>query len=232
MSCCISSAGGICCGMTNAFRIVLDSASVRRAAAEGVSETVIAAVLLLHEQSASKIASKLNASELEHVIRLVGRCPSCYPSGTLDTLKGRRKALPPAPVPSARTNGVASRQPGTGTKPRPNDMRRAQEGRLARLHAHASRTAPEQERVVIPVKTGTGPGTRAETARRRLVVEDLMKGGLSVRMMSVAANIPPTSVHRAVRALARADAKKEVAVAEIVNELLARGLAPSRRRRP
>ena len=59
-----------------------------------------------------------------------------------------------------------------------------------------------------------------------------MKGGLSVRMMSVAANIPPTSVHRAVRALARADAKKEVAVAEIVNELLARGLAPSRRRRP
>jgi hypothetical protein len=42
--------------MTNAFRIVLDSASVRRAAAEGVSETVIAAVLLLHEQSASDIA--------------------------------------------------------------------------------------------------------------------------------------------------------------------------------
>ena len=146
MSCCISSAGGICCGVTNAFRIVLDSASVRRAAAEGVSETVIAAVLLLHEQSASEIASKLNASELEHVIRLVGRCPSCYPPGTLDALKGRRQA-PPPPVPSAPTVSVASRQPATRTKPSPEDTRRAKESRLARLHAHASRTAPEPERV-------------------------------------------------------------------------------------
>ena len=231
MSCCISSAGGICCGMTNAFRIVLDSASVRRAAAEDVSETVIAAIYLLHERSVADIVAKLRPGELEQVIRLVGRCPSCYPPGTLDALDGWRQALPPAPVPSARTNSVASRQPATRTKPSPEDMRRAQEGRLARLHAHAFRTAPEPEHVVTPVKTGTGPGTRAETARRRLVVEDLMKGGLSVRMMSVAANIPPTSVHRAVRALARADAKKEVAVAEIVNELLARGLAPRRRRR-
>ena len=31
-------------------------------------------------------------------------------------------------------------------------MRRAQEGRLARLRAHASRTAPEPERVVPPQK--------------------------------------------------------------------------------
>jgi hypothetical protein len=127
MSCCISSAGGICCGMTNAFRIVLDSASVRRAAVEDVSETVIAAIYLLHERSVDEIVAKLRPGELEQVIKLVGRCPSCYPP---------------------------------------------------------------------------------------------------------AANIPPTSVHRAMRALARADAKKEVAVAEIVNELLARGLAPSRRRRP
>ena len=92
MSCCISSAGRICCGMTNAFQIVLDGASVRRAAAEDVSETVIAAVLLLHKRSASEIASKLNASEL-HVIRLVGHCPSCYPPGTLDALRTRGDAI-------------------------------------------------------------------------------------------------------------------------------------------
>jgi hypothetical protein len=232
MSCCISSAGGICCGMTNAFRIVLDSASVRRAAVEDVSETVIAAIYLLHERSVDEIVAKLRPGELEQVIKLVGRCPSCYPPGTLDALKGRRHTRTPEPVASISISGVASSRPAERIKPDPEDLYRAKEGRLARLRAHASRTAPKPERVVTPAKTGTGPGTRAETARRRLVVEDLMKGGLSVRMMSVAANIPPTSVHRAMRALARADAKKEVAVAEIVNELLARGLAPSRRRRP
>ena len=172
------------------------------------------------------MAAKLRPDELGHVIRLVSRCPSCYPPGTLEALKLRSPAPSPEPVASISTD-----RPPAWIKPDAEDMRRAKEGRLARLRAHSSRTAPEPEHVVTPVKTGTGPGTRAETARRRLVVEDLMKGGLSVRMMSVAANIPPTSVHRAVRALARADAKKEVAVAEIVNELLARGLAPRRRRR-
>ena len=51
-----------------------------------------------------------------------------------------------------------------------------------------------------------------ETARRRLIVEDLMKAGLSVRMISGATDIPRSSVHRAMRAVARAEAKKEVAV--------------------
>ena len=67
--------------MTNAFRIVLDSASVRRAAAEGVSETVIAAIYLLHERGVDEVAAKLRPDELGHVIRLVSRCPSCYPPG-------------------------------------------------------------------------------------------------------------------------------------------------------
>ena len=111
MSCCISSAGGICCGMTNAFRIILDSASVRRAAVEDVSETVIAAIYLLHERSVADIVVKLRPGELEHVIRLVGRCPSCYPPGTLDALNGWSQAPPPAPVPSAPTSTVAYAQP-------------------------------------------------------------------------------------------------------------------------
>jgi hypothetical protein len=217
--------------MTNAIGVLLDSSAVRRAAVEDVSETVIAAINLLHERSVVDIVAKLRPGELEQVINLVGRCPSCYPPGTLDTLKARRPPPAPDPVASISISGVASGRPAGPIKADPEDMRRAKEGRLARLRTHASRTAPEPERVVTPAKTGTGPGTRAETARRRLVVEDLMKGGLSVRMMSVAANIPPTSVHRAVRALARADAKKEVAVAEIVNGLLAGRLAPRRRRR-
>jgi hypothetical protein len=77
--------------MTDAFRIVLDSASVRRAAAEGVSETVIAAIYLLHERSVADIVAKLRPGELEQVIKLVERCPSCYPPGTLEALKAGDK---------------------------------------------------------------------------------------------------------------------------------------------
>ena len=65
--------------MTNAFGVVLDSASVQWAAAEGVPETVIAAVLLLDERSVDEIASKLRPGQLEQVIKLVGRSPRCYP---------------------------------------------------------------------------------------------------------------------------------------------------------
>ena len=64
--------------MTNAFEVVLDSAGMRRAAAEDVPETVIAAIYLLHERSVADIVAKLTPGELEQVIRLVGRCPSCY----------------------------------------------------------------------------------------------------------------------------------------------------------
>ena len=81
--------------MANAFGLVLDSASVRRAAVEVVPETVIAAIYLLHENNVDAVASRLKPDELLHVIRLVGRCPSCYPPGTLDALK--RQRLTPAP---------------------------------------------------------------------------------------------------------------------------------------
>jgi hypothetical protein len=45
---------------------------VRWAAAEGVSETVIAAVLLLHERSVQQIVAELTAVELEQVISSSG----------------------------------------------------------------------------------------------------------------------------------------------------------------
>jgi hypothetical protein len=70
-----------------------------------------------------------------------------------------------------------------------------------------------------------------ETARRRLIVEDLMKAGLSVRMISSVTDIPRSSVHRAMRAIARAEAKKEVAIAEIAAALLGDRLPHGRRGR-
>jgi hypothetical protein len=78
--------------MTNAFGVVLDNASVRSAVVEGVPETVIAAIYLLHERSVDEIVARLRPGELEQAIKLVGRCPSCNPSGTLDALKKRRHA--------------------------------------------------------------------------------------------------------------------------------------------
>jgi hypothetical protein len=103
--------GACVLAMSNAFGFVLDDASVRRAVVEGVPETVIAAIYLLHERSVGEVAAKLTPVELEHVIRLVGRCPSCYPLGTLDALKSKRAAsLTPtagSPLPNARREAAA-----------------------------------------------------------------------------------------------------------------------------
>jgi hypothetical protein len=152
-------------GMANPYGITLDDDALRWAAAEGVSETVIAAVHLLPERGVDEVVAKLTAPELERVIiKLVGLSPP----GTFEALKSK-----------------------TGTL------------------------------------SGTRPGTRAETVRRRMVIEDLMKLDLSVRAMSAGTGIPPTSVFRAMRAIARAEAKKQVAVANIVEEILGKTLAPA-----
>jgi hypothetical protein len=216
--------------MTNAFGVELHSESVRWAAAEGVSETVIAAVLLLHERSVDEIASKLRPDELEQVIKLVGRCPSSNPPGALDALKAR---CPERPSASPRTTPAPEGQPGH--TPRTDHPRReartpvgvvngadARHGPLERASgADARRTTGERTK---GEKSGTRIGMVDETARRRLIVEDLMKAGLSVRMISNVTDIPRSSVHRAMRAIARAEAKKEVAIAEIALELLGEGL--------
>ena len=69
--------------MANPYGIRLDDASLRWAAAEGVSEAVIAAICLLPERSVDKIVAKLSPVELEQVIKIVGRSPRGYPSGAL-----------------------------------------------------------------------------------------------------------------------------------------------------
>ena len=85
--------------MTNCFGVALHPDRLRWAAAEGVTEDVIAAVLLLHERSVGEIVPKLSPAELEKVIVLVGRSPRLYPLGIVEALERRRR--PAAPVPAA-----------------------------------------------------------------------------------------------------------------------------------
>jgi hypothetical protein len=52
------------------FRSFLHPDDVRWAAAEGVCEDIIAAVLLLHERSVDEIVPKLRAAEFEQLIKV------------------------------------------------------------------------------------------------------------------------------------------------------------------
>jgi hypothetical protein len=69
-------------------------------------------------------------------------------------------------------------------------------------------------------KAGTHPGTLADILRRRMVVEDFRALGLSIRGIAAATDIPRSSVHRAVRSMARARAKREVDTIKIMEKLL------------
>jgi hypothetical protein len=89
--------------MANPYGIKLDDRSLRWAAAEGVPESVIAAICLLDEKSVDEIVAKLSPAELEQVVNIVGRSPSCYPPGVYAALKGRRN--------------LASLQPQTARRP-------------------------------------------------------------------------------------------------------------------
>jgi hypothetical protein len=102
--------------MTNHFGAVLHDESVRWAAAEGVPETVIAAVRLLHERNVDEIVPALGAAELEQVIKLVSRCPSCYPPGALEAFKSNwnTASLAALTAESVPPN-VAAKEPALGT---------------------------------------------------------------------------------------------------------------------
>jgi hypothetical protein len=85
--------------MSNPYGVVLDDESLRWAAAESVSEAVIAAICLLETRSVDEIVAALTTVELEQVIKIVGRCPRCYPPGAYDALKGHRRTPLPKPQP-------------------------------------------------------------------------------------------------------------------------------------
>jgi hypothetical protein len=211
--------------MSNRFGIELDQTSLRWAAAEGVPETIIAAVLLLDERDVEEMVGKLTPAELADVVRLVSRCPSCYPPVVYDALKARRNVAAEQPPKGIRSGGANN--PLRGHTRAPADLgphteraglaqptSRAQDAKdsistnqARRQHSlgTSSNIASERRAHVLRAahllsrKPGTRPGTRAETARRRMVVEELMKAGLSVRTTSIATDIPPTSVHRHAR---------------------------------
>jgi hypothetical protein len=99
---------------------------VRWASAEGVSETIIEAVLVLQETSVEEIVAELSAAELEQLIKLVGRSPSVYPPGTLDALKQWRTSSPQPPTDSG-LGDLAAKEPAGRTScakhPRRRDTR-------------------------------------------------------------------------------------------------------------
>ena len=172
--------------MTNCFGFDLPPDRLRWAAAEGVSEDVIAAVLLLHERSVEEIVPQLSPLELEKVIELVDRNPRLYPPGIVQALKQRRvltATTPPAERLQANPAAVLShnaaelaRQPDMPNKPDADQMRQAHERRLAMLGARTPQSAPEP---ATAEKPGTRPGTRVETIRRRYEVAQLLHLGLS-----------------------------------------------------
>ena len=84
--------------MINRFGVTLHPEDVRWAAAEGVSETVIVAGLLLHEHSVDELVPESSAAEVEQVIMLVGRSPRLYAPGMLDALNQRTSLRAPAPA--------------------------------------------------------------------------------------------------------------------------------------
>ena len=109
--------------MSNLFGIALDQAWLRWAAAEGVTETVIAAVSLLHERSVEEVAGKLTPEELADVTRLVSRCPSHYPPGAFDALKALRNVAAGKPATHTTAGAGASVRAGGTSIHLPNSAR-------------------------------------------------------------------------------------------------------------
>ena len=98
---------GMLGAMGNPYGISLDEASLRWAAAEGVPESVIAAICLLDEKSVDEIVARLTTRELEQVIKIVGRSPGGYPPGAYEALKGKRNLAQPQPPTERRSPNVA-----------------------------------------------------------------------------------------------------------------------------
>jgi hypothetical protein len=208
-------------GTGNRYGITLNHTWTEWAAKQGVSETIAAALYLISEnRKTDEVMVKLTPSEIERVIEIVQRWPDCFPSGALAALNHSRPAPP-------REQSAAFPARGAGHRP----AARINPG-IGQLHPNAPalpraavHSAPER---TTAQKASTRPGTRAETARRRLVVADLMKAGLSIRNIATGTGIPVTSVHRAMRAIARAQAKQEAAVLGIMEGLLNKGLRRKR----
>ena len=198
--------------MTNPYGITLDRAWTEWAAEYGVSPTVAAALFLMSvHRPAHEVAAKLTACEFKQVIDIVRRWPNNFASGTLAALETQKHAAQRELTTSTSTD-VASGRPGAGIKASAEDTRRTHECRFESFRIHAPQTAPKPERVSAPEpervpnteKAGDtyrdAGGGRSSTAHGR---RRLKRIGLSIRGIAAATGIPRSSVHRAVRAMAR-----------------------------
>jgi hypothetical protein len=199
--------------MTNPYGITLDSEWIEWATKEKASETVAAAVLLICEtRPVHEVVAKLTPGEFERVMDIVRRSPDHFPPGALAALKSRGAMLGSRPAADDVSTDQEPRQRPVGTSPNIASERQAHVLRAAHL---------------LSRKPGTRPGTRAETARRRMVVEELMKAGLSVRTISIATDIPPTSVHRA-RCSESGSEARDCKIMEVFLEKAQRGRSKGR----
>ena len=100
-----------------------------------------------------EIAPQLSATELEQVIKLVGRSPR-YAREMLEALEQQKSWLAPTPLAeslppkAAAKEQTATGDPTTRTEIDANKMRLAHERRLEMLRAHTPQSAPEPARTV------------------------------------------------------------------------------------
>ena len=122
---------GMLPAMANPYGITLDDASLRWAAAEAVPEAVIAAICMLDKRGVDEIVTRLTTAELDQVIKIVGRSPSCYPPGAYATLKEHRQGRSTKP-PAACGPRDADISPGA-TRMRKTRERRRKNLRLVTI---------------------------------------------------------------------------------------------------
>jgi hypothetical protein len=132
--------------MTNPYGIVLDRRWAQWAAAEGVSETITAALQLIARDCAiDAIAARLAPPELERVIDIVRPCgEDTFPRGALAALEGyRQRALKPS---RAMRAGAASSEPDARISLGAARMRKTRERRrkgLCLLRVEVPKSAVE-----------------------------------------------------------------------------------------
>jgi hypothetical protein len=148
--------------MTNPYGITLDDASRRWAVAEGVPESVIAAICLLDERSIDEIVAKLSPVELEQVIKIGGRSRRGYPPGVHAALKDKRD-LPPSPradgaprkaAPKGQSiphNVAAQKRDRPSQRPAALRQRAANESRASPAMRRASLRMSNSAMLAIPV---------------------------------------------------------------------------------
>jgi hypothetical protein len=135
--------------MTSRFGVALHPKDVRWAAAEGVSQDVIAAVLLLHERSVDEIAPQLTATELGQVIVLVGRSPRLYARGTLRALESKRAMSQPPPA-EAAPNGARPKRRRASTDAGAGDSQRAVPAPFQQA-LRGQQSPPERQKAALTV---------------------------------------------------------------------------------